>query len=183
MTAPNSTTESRAGSLKWKSQWGYQTAYDSTCYYIRESGGSIIAAFVFSVAIAGSSGFLGVKTLVTPGTWGEKAFGVLMVIVASVFGYILVHWMRRPRWMNVYDRGRPGVPAEIRYQEKRLPADRVRSLSTRAVGGKTPQRTVVAELKDGKTVALGPTMNSTWPDHYAQEAATWMGLPYRLTRE
>lgn len=170
------------GRLKWKSQWGYQVATDSRCLYIRESGGSILAAFIFSVAISAAAGCLGMSVFLseTPTTAGEKAFAVLMLGVTAVFATILIFSLRRGRWMLVYDRGGPGAPAEIRYrQNQRLAAERVRAFSTRACGGRTPQSTVVAELHDGTQVGLGPVSSAAWTAHYAQQAAIWMGLPFR----
>ena len=106
-----------------------------------------------------------------------------MLVVAGVFAFLPWLVLRRGRWMVVYDRGEPGVPAEIRYNGKRLPAERVRSFSTRATSGSSmPRSTVVAELHDGTYEALGPICASTWTAHYAQQAATWMGLPFRYSR-
>lgn len=172
------------GRLKWKSQWGFQTATDSRCYYIRESGGSIIAAFIFSVAISASAGGLGVSAFVseTPTTLGEKGFGVLMFFIAAAFLAILYFSLRRGRWMVVFDRGdaASGTPGEIRYQgRKRLAVERVRSFSTRSCGGRPPRSTVVAELQDGTHESLGPVEIPSWAAHYAQHAAAWMGLPFR----
>lgn len=167
--------------LKWQSQWGYQTATDSQCYYIRESSGSMIAAWIFSIAIVGASGWMAVNLfLFTPGkTWMEIGFGLLMLLVAAVFIYIPWLTLRKGRWMVVHDRGAPGIPGEIRYQGKRLPADRVKSFSTRSCGGNPPRSSVVVELHDGSVQYVGPIDSSTWPAHYAQQAATWMGLPFR----
>jgi hypothetical protein len=46
-----------------------------------------------------------------------------------------------------------------------------------------PQRIVVAELHDGTFETVGPSGVSTWPDHWGQQAATWMGLPFRRSAE
>lgn len=175
---------SSQGRLKWKSQWGFHVAMDSRCLYIRESGGSIIAAFIFSVAISASAGWLGMSVFVseTPTTLGEKGFGVLMLLIAAAFAAILFFSLRRGRWMVVFDRGDPasGTPGEVRYQGgKRLPAERIRSFSTRSCGGSPPRSTVVAELHDGNHESLGPVEIQSWAAHYAQQAATWMGLPFR----
>lgn len=172
------------GRLKWKSQWGFQVATDSRCYYIRESGGSIIAAFIFSVAISVSAAWLGVSVFVseTPTTLGEKGFGVLMFFIAAAFLAILYFSLKRGRWMVVFDRGdaASGTLGEVRYQGgKRLSVERVRSFSTRFCGGSPPRSTVVAELHDGTHASLGPVEIQSWAAHYAQQAATWMGLPFR----
>ena len=42
-----------------------------------------------------------------------------------------------------------------------------------------PQRVVVAEMDDGTFEMLGPSGVSTWPDHWGQQAADWMGLPFQ----
>lgn len=170
--------------LKWKSQWGFQVATDSRCYYIRESGGSIIAAFIFSVAISVAAGWLGVSVFVSeaPTTLGEKGFGVLMFFIAAAFLAILFFSLKRGRWMVVFDRGdaTSGTPGEVRYEgSKRLPVERIRSFSTRSCGGRPPRSTVVAELHDGTHASLGPVEIQSWAAHYAQQAATWMGLPFR----
>jgi hypothetical protein len=81
--------------------------------------------------------------------------------------------------MIVYDRGGPGVPGEIRLNGKRLPLESVRCLSTRSAGGSTPRHMVVAELHDGKYEALGAIGFYTWTVQFGQQAATWMGLPFR----
>lgn len=143
----------------------------------------MIAAWIFSIAIVGASGWMAVNLfLFSPEkTLMEIAFGALMLLIAAVFVYIPWLTLRNGRWMVVYDRGNPdsGIPGEIRYKDKRLSADRVRSFSTRSCGGNPPRSSVVAELHDGTCEWLGPISNSTWPAHYAQQAATWMGLPFR----
>lgn len=169
--------------LSWKSQVGAQVASDDRCLYMREGMGSIIGAAIFSMAIVGSAGYLGVSILVTPCSLVEKAFGVFMLLVAAVFVYIPWVTLRRGRWMVVYDRGVPGTPGEIRCQGKSLPVASVRSLSTRFCGGSMPRSTVVAELHDGTYVSLGPVCGATWPAHYAQQAAAWLGLPYRQSND
>lgn len=145
----------------------------------------MIAGAVFSVALALSAGWLGVWLLLTQTTVGARAFAGLMLVVAAVFVYVIWSSARRGRWMIVYDRGQPGVLGEIRDYERRLPAERVRSLSTRPFGGSIamPKHTVVAELHDGTFEVLGPSGVSTWPAHWGQQAATWMGLPFRHSRE
>jgi hypothetical protein len=52
-------------------------------------------------------------------------------------------------------------------------------LLTIASGGRMPRRVVVAELHDGTRELLGPEGVLTWADHWAQQAATWMGLPFK----
>lgn len=166
--------------LPWKEEGGFHVAHDGPRYYMREGTGSIIAGIVFAVVLASFTGVYGVRLLLTETDLKAKAFGVLMLVVSAVFSSILVYSARRGRWLLVYDRGEPGRPGEIIYRGKRLPADRVRALSTRiAGGGSMPSRIVVAELHDGSFETLGPSGVSTWPDHWAQNAATWMGLPFR----
>ena len=183
--ATPTTPTSDLSQLTWKSEWEYQVATDNRCLYIRESSGSMLAASVFTIAIVGTAGYLSWSVLVpeTPNTLGEKAFGVLMLFVAAFFAYIPWLTLKRGRWMVVFDRGEPasGIPGEIRYQGKSLSAERVRGFSTRSCGGSPPRSTVVAELHDGTHVGLGPIGISTWPAHYAQQAATWMGLPFRYS--
>lgn len=175
-TDPNTSDVSR---LVWKSHWGYQVANDSRCLYMRESGGSMVAALVFSVAIASSAGWLGLSVFFVQETIPEKAFRVFMLFVAAVFIYIPWLTLRKGRWMIVYDRGEPGTTGEIRYSGKRLPVEKVRSLSTRNVGGSPPRSIVVAEFHDGTHEVLGPCGISTWPAYYAQQGTAWMGLPFR----
>ena len=165
--------------LSWKGEGGYQVAQDGTRYYLRESSGSMIAGVVFGVVIGGYAGVYGVRLLITENEPSSKVFGVLMLVVATLFAAIMLHSARRGRWMLVYDRGEPGRPGEILYQGKRLPAERVRGFSTKGIGGTTPKRTVVAELHDGSVEMLGPSGVSTWADYWGQHAATWMGLPFR----
>ncbi len=171
--------------LTWKSEWEFQVATDSRCLYIRESSGSIFAASVFTAGIVGTAGYLSWSIFFpeTPNTLGEKAFGGLMLFVAGFFAWIPWLTLKRGRWMVVFDRGEPasGIQGEIRYQGKSLPAERVRGFSTRSCGGSPPRSTVVAELHDGTPVSVGPVSISTWPAHYAQQAATWMGLPFRYS--
>jgi hypothetical protein len=109
-------------------------------------------------------------------------FACLVLLVGGLFTWVLWYSARRGRWMIVYDRGGAGAPGEIRHGGgKRLPVARVRCLSTRHAGGSIalPHRTVVAELHDGTFEVLGPSGVSTWPDHWGQQAANWMGLPFR----
>lgn len=166
--------------LDWKSQSGFQVANDASCLYMRESTGSVIAGFVFSVVFAVPTGVYGVWLLITNPVGGSRVFAGLLLLVSAVFSFVLWSSLRRGRWMIVYDRGGAGTPAEIRFNGgKRLAASRVRSLSTRSVGGSMPKSSVVAELHDGKYEWLGPVGVSTWPVHWGQQAATWMGLPFR----
>ena len=178
MTAPVA-SHSDLRRLSWKGEGGYQVARDGSRYYLRESSGSMIAGIIFGVVIGGYAGVYGVRLLVAENDPSSKVFGVLMLLVATLFGAILLYSARRGRWMLVYDRGEPGRPGEILYQRKRLPAERVRGFSTRGAGGSMPRRTVVAELHDGSVEVLGPSGVSTWADHWGQHAATWMGLPFR----
>jgi hypothetical protein len=181
MAAPT-LRDSDVGRLPWTTQCGFQVATDGTCYYVRESGGSMIAGGVFATVFAvGGLGYGG-RLLLTETEWSARVFGVLCLAVGALFAAVLGSCVRRGRWMIVYDRGGGvGGLGEIRYRGKRLPAERVRSLSTRHAGGSAgmPQRTMVAELHDGTFEVLGPSGVSTWPDHWGQQAATWMGLPFR----
>ncbi|MBC7894301.1 MAG: hypothetical protein H7066_02755 [Cytophagaceae bacterium] len=165
--------------LRWESQCGFQVVTHGTCYYIRESPGSLIAGIVFGVVLAIPSGGYGVWLLLTDGTIGGRVFAAMLLLVSAVFTFLLWSSARRGRWMLVYDRGQPGVPGEIRHSGKRLPVERVRSLSTRSTGGSPPRSTVVAELHDGTYESLGPIGLLTWPAYWGQQAATWMGLPFR----
>jgi hypothetical protein len=179
--AESATAGSHARRLRWQSQWGFQTAADGSCYYIRESGGSMIAGGVFATVFAvGGLGYGG-HLLMTDATAGGRVFACLCLLVGAGFACVLVSCVWNGRWMIVYDRGGPSAPAEIRFRKKRLSADRIRSISTRHSGGSAgnPQRIVVAELHDGTFEILGPSGVSTWPDHWGQQAATWMGLPFR----
>ncbi len=168
--------------LTWQSQCGTKVATDSRCLYMREGIGSIIAGAFFSVLIAGSAGWLAYTIFfIQPTTTaGEKAFGVLLLIIVAVFCYVPWPTLRHGRWMITYDRGEPGTPGEIRFNNgRRISMERVRCISTRNVGGSPPRGSVVAELHDGTHEFLGPSGISTWPAHFGQQAATWMGVPYR----
>jgi hypothetical protein len=179
------TAGSDSGQLRWQSQWGWQTATDGACYYIRESGGSMIAGAIFGTVFAVGGLAYGGQLLLTGTEWSARVFGCLCLLVGAVFACVLWSCVRNGRWMIVYDRGGPGAPAEIRVRKKRLPVERIRSISTRHSGGSgsMPQRIVVAELHDGTFETLGPSGVSTWPDHWGQQAATWMGLPFRRSTE
>jgi hypothetical protein len=170
--------------LPWQAQGGFQVVTDGTCLYMREGVGSMIAGVVFAVVLGLSAGGYGGWLLLTQTTVIAWAFAGLMFVVAAVFAFVLCYSARRGRSMIVYDRGQPGAPGEIRYDGKHLPAERVRSLSTRPFGSSPmPRHVVVAELHDGTFEVLGPSGVSTWPAHYGQQAATWMGLPFRHLTE
>jgi hypothetical protein len=85
--------------------------------------------------------------------------------------------------MIAYDHGEPGTPGEIRLNGKQLPVERVRCLSTRSAGGSTPRYMVVAVLHDGTYESLGAIGFLTWTAQFGQQAATWMGLPFRHSRD
>jgi hypothetical protein len=161
--------------LSWKSDGEVQTANDGRCFYMRETLGSRIAGVVFAVAMMAAAGMFVVSALQTD----AHGFAVFMAGVGALFAWILVASLRGGRWLIVYDRGGDGAPAEIRHKGKCLPAERVRLLTTIDAGGRMPRRMVVAELHDGTRELLGPTGVLTWADHWAQQAATWMGLPYQ----
>ena len=169
--------------LTWQWQGGVHVANDGRCLYMRESVTSMVAAAIFCTAIVVSSGWLSIEIFRKYHTVGETLFGILLLIITAVFIYIPWLTIRHGRWMITYDRGvpgTPGTPGEIRRSNaKTLPTTFVRGLSTRSVGGNPPRRTVVAELVDGTCESLGPVGISTWPAHLAQQAATWMGLPFR----
>ncbi len=169
--------------LKWPGQGGFQVANDDRYLYMRESAFSIVSGVIFGVLISGTSGVCGVWALLTDKTVGGRAFGVFLLLVAAFFIWIMWFSARRGRWMIVYDRGQPGSPGTIHYQKKRLSAERIRGFSTRYCGGSTPSYTVVAELHDGTHEVLGPVGISTWPAHWGQQAANWMGLPFRHSKE
>jgi hypothetical protein len=183
MAAPT-TPVSDLDRLPWQAQGEYLVVTDGTCLYVREGKGSVIWRIVFSAVLALSASGYGGRLLLTQATVMSRTVGGLMLVGAAVFACVVWSSARRGRWMIVYDRGsgRPGAAGEIRYGGGRcLPADRVRCLSTRPNGGSIamPRRLVVAELHDGTFEAVGPSSVSTWPDHYARQAASWMGLPYR----
>jgi hypothetical protein len=167
--------------LAWKSEWGFQTVMHGSCYCIRETAGSIVAGAIFGVVLGAGSAVFGVWMIMTQplATLAEKGFAGLMFVLAAVFLGLMWVSLRRGRWMLVYDRGQAGVPGEIRSRGKRIPASRVRFLSTRFCGGKMPQYSVTAELDDGSYEWLGPMRIQSWADHYAQTAAAWMNLPFR----
>jgi hypothetical protein len=174
--------------LPWQTLGEYQVVTDGTCYYMRERKESLlskISGLVFGVLVVLSAGGYGGWLLLTQTEVSARVFGSLMLLVAAVFASVVWFSARRNRWMIVYDRGQPGAPGEIRYGGKRLPVERVRSLSTRMSGGSLamPQTIVVAELHDGTLEVLGPSGVSTWPAHYGQHAAAWMGLPFRHSRD
>jgi len=185
MAAPTTTPDSALDRLTWQAQGGYQVATDGTCFYFRDGEGPLarILGFVFGVAVALSAGGYGGWLLLSDPTIGAKAFGCLLLVIGAVFAYVVWSSAGRRRWMIAYDRGGPDVPGEIRYDGKRLPVERVRCLSTRSIGGDIPKSLVVAELHDGTYEMLGPMGASTWPAHYGQQAATWMGLPFRHSRD
>jgi hypothetical protein len=176
MAAPT-TPVTDLGRLPWKAEAGFQVAAEGTCLYMRESVGSMIAGVVFAVAIGVPAGLYGGWLVLTGPELSARAFGGLMLVVAAVFGSVLWYSARRGRWMIVYDRGEAGRPGEIRCRERRIPAERVRGISTRVAG--RSDRTVIAELHDGTVEVLGPSGVSTWPAHWGQRAASWMGLPFR----
>lgn len=177
----NATPASELSRLPWQAQGEYQVATDSTCLYIREGSGSVIAGFVFSAVSALTASWWGGWLLLTQTPVMTKAFGGFMLLVAAAFAYVIYSSVRRGRLMIVFDRGHPGVPGEIRYRGQCLSLERVRSLSTRQAGGRSSaaKSLVVAELHDGTHEVVGPCSVSTWPAHYAQQAATWIGIPFR----
>jgi hypothetical protein len=186
MAAPT-TPDSALDQLPWQAQGECEVVTDGTCLYMRtrESRGSRISGMVFGVAVALSAGGYGGWLLSKDPEATAKAFGCLMLLVGALFAYVVWYSARRGPWTIVYDRGGPSAPGEIRYDGGRLPVERVRCLSTRASGGSLvmPRLVVVAELHDGTHMALGPSGVSTWPAHYGQQAATWMGLPFRHSRD
>ena len=183
MTSPP--TNADLDRLSWKPDGEYQTATDGSCMYLRETRGSMIAGFVFAVVIGGGGGAYGSYLLVTDASVGGRVFALLMLFVAAAFAWIFWTSLRRGRWVGAYDRGGPGVEGEIRFPGKHLPVARVRCISTRLSGGSPslPRRMVVAELHDGGLEPLGPSSVSTWPEHYGQRIAMWLGLPFRHSSE
>jgi len=179
--AASTTPDPDLNRLSWQAQGEYQAATDGTCFYFRDREGPVarFLGFLFGGAVTVSAGGYGGWLLLTDPTIGAKVFGCLLLLVGAVFAAVVWSSVGRGRWVIVYDRGGPGAPGEIRYDGKRLPVERVRCLSTRSIGGDMPRSTVVAELHDGTFEMLGPSGVSTWPAHYGQQAATWMGLPFR----
>ena len=182
--------------LEWKTQGAYQLAGDARCLYVRESGESVIGGTLFGLVLMAGAGYLGWR-LVQQAAMGSKAVGAGMLLVAAglagvavwqVLGAMGLTRARTRSPLVVFDRGVAGAGAsagggEIRFAGRGLAADRVRSLSTRpAEGGRTHEmlrRVVVAELHDGTEEMLGLHATSNWTEHYAQQGARWMGLPYR----
>lgn len=176
--APNmSTADLRR--LKWQNQCGTLIATDGTCLYMRETMGSIISGFIFGTVFGvGGTGY-GVWLLTQKGA-DSKIFGCLVLFVGLVFSLLVITTVRRGRWMIVYDRGtgHPGSTGEIRDKRICIAANRVHYMTTRASGGSPPSRMVIAALHDGTFAALGPSGASTWPAHWAKQAADWMGVPF-----
>lgn len=165
--------------LRWQKLGEYETVTDGTCLYLRESAGSIIAGAVFSTLFSLLGIGYGGWVLFTDRTAGSWIFACLLLLVGTLFTWVFWSSVRRGRWMIVYDRGGPGTPGEIRLNGKRLPVERVRCLSVRSVGGSTPRHAVFAELHDGTYEGLGAIGFLTWTTQFGQQAAAWMGLPFR----
>ncbi|MES2597540.1 MAG: hypothetical protein V4662_19485 [Verrucomicrobiota bacterium] len=171
--------------LTWKRDGEYQRASDHRCLCFRESTGSMIGASIFCVAIVGSAGWMAVQLLLTGESLAEKACSLLFFLIVAVFIYIPWLTIRGGRRVVIFDRGEPGIPGEIRLNEKSLPAASVKCLSTRSAGGggrSMPRNMVVAEMQDGTVQTVGLVSVSTWTAHYAQEAANWMGLTFRPSK-
>ena len=169
-------TTAHLKSLQWQNQGGFLVASDETCLFMRETMGSRIAGFVFGTVFGlGGIGYGGWLLTQEPGG-DAKAFGGLVLLVGLVFSIIVAASLRSGRWMIAYDR----ALGEIRYRKKTLPSVRVRCITTRPCGGGSmPNRIVTAELEDGTYETIGPSGVSTWPMHWAKQAADWMSLPHR----
>jgi hypothetical protein len=168
--------------LQWRKDGGVLFATEGTCLYMRETSGSVISGLIFGTLLCLGLGGSGVKMLMEPAGTDGKWFGGFAVLLGLFFGLLVVVCLRRGRWVIVYDRGsgQPGSSGEIRYRGGRLAADRIRCLTTTSCGGGSmPNRMVTAELHDGTRHWPGPTGVSTWPGHWAKQAADWMNLPYR----
>lgn len=160
-------------------------ATGGSCLYVREGLASMIGGTVCALVFGAGGAAYGVWLLLTEREAGALAFAGLMFLTSGLFSWLTFSWARRGPWMVVYDRGQPGVPGEIRGHGYRMGVARVRSLSTRQLGSSDSShgRIVVAELHDGKVVQLGPSGIWTFAAEFGQEAATWMGLPFRQTWE
>ncbi|GEP43901.1 hypothetical protein [Brevifollis gellanilyticus] len=170
--------------LTWKRDGEYHRASDHRYLCFRESTGSMIGASIFCVAIVGSAGWMAVQLLLTGESLIEKACSLLFILIVAVFLYIPWVTLRSGRFLLVFDRGEPGTPGEIRLKGKTLPVASVKCLSTRfAGGGSMPRHMVVAEMQDGTVETLGLVSVSTWPAYYGQEAANWMGLTFRHSKQ
>jgi hypothetical protein len=167
------------GKLRWQSHGEFQIATDGTRFLMRESTGAIIAALIATVVLGFGSGVYGVWLVFTAPEASYYVFAAMLLLVSAVFITVFVSSFRRGRWNVAYERGQPGVPAEIRFCGKSLPAERVRAFSTRCVGGRMPRYVVVAELHEGGYEIAGPITISTWADQYGQQAANWLNLPFR----
>lgn len=165
--------------LTWKRDGEYQRASNERCLCFRESTGSMIGAAIFCVAIVGTAGWMGVQLLLTGASLTEKACSMLFFLIVAVFLYIPWLTLRSGRRVVIFDRGEPGIPGEVRLNEKTLAAGSVKCFSTRFAGGKMPRHMVVAEMQDGTVHTVGLISGSAWAAYYAQEAANWMGLAYR----
>lgn len=143
---------------------------------MRETMGSIIAGFIFgSVLSIGGIG-CGIWVLTQEKAADAKGFGIFVLLIGLLFLFLMIITLRRGRVLIIYDR----ESREIRWQRKTLSSDRVRTMTTREFSGKSGvSYMVAAELNDGTYEIMGPSGHSTWPMHWAKQAADWMSLPYR----
>jgi hypothetical protein len=172
-TPPPTTANLRR--LKWRKDGSVLFATEGTCMYMRETAGSVVSGFIFGTVLCLGLGGSGIMMLMEPGGTDGKVFGGFVVLLGLFFGLLVVVCLRRGRWLITYDRG----TGQIHYSKKSFAADQVRCITTGSSGGNPPQRMVGAELHDGTYEWMGPTGASTWPGHWAKQAADWMGLPYR----
>lgn len=162
--------------LQWQNLGGFLIANDGRCLYMRESAGSMVSGFIFGTVLSAAGIGCGIWALTQEDGADAKGFGTFVLIIGLLFALLVVSTLRRGRVLIVYDR----ESREIRYQGKTLSADRVRTITTREFSTRSgPNYMVAAELHDGTYEIIGPTGISTWPMHWAKQAADWMGLPYR----
>lgn len=140
----------------------------------------MVAGLFFGTVMSVGLGICGVFMMMEKGNDGKFA-GAFVLLLGLFFGFLMVISLKPGRWLITYDRGtgEPGSVGEIRFRKLRISADRVRCITTQSSGGNPPKRTVSAEMHDGTYQSLGPVGSSTWPAHWAKQAADWMGLPYR----
>lgn len=149
--------------------------YSGDCLYFRETGGSRVAGFIFATIFCIGGIATTVWSLTQPPPDG-LIFAALSGFVSAVFTFITVISIKDGPYLIVYDR----ASREIRFRKTVISADQVHYLSSQEFGTRsTFNRYVVAVMRDGNKITIGPTGASTWPMHWAHDAAHWMGLEYQ----
>jgi hypothetical protein len=169
--------------LRWQSEGQFQIATDGTRLHMQKGAGVIVFDFLMVLAGGLMCGVGGVYLVCTETAVSSRLFAGLLLLISTFFFWLFAQNTKRGRWNVVYERGGPGVPAEIRYWGRRLAADRVRCFTTRYSGGRVPTFAVIAELHDGTHQLAGPDAVGAWADHFGQQAANWLGLPFRSSRK